>query len=348
MSSPVRNLLKFVLFLGLGILLIWLAVHHLDQAQRKQIDQTFRIADYRVLIPALVAGAASHLVRSLRWRLLLRPLDFNPSLFNIFCAVMTGYLANLALPRLGEITRCAVVARYEKIPVTKVIGTMIAERSVDLISLALVVTATILLQLGLVGNFFYRDILQGPKWEVLSGWKFPVVLGVSLLILFFLLRWGFSRLRHTMAWVRFRLLVIEVLDGLDSLRRMRHKTWFLIYTVLLWMLYFLMVYIGFFCLKTTSHLGIGAALSVLAFGSIGMILTQGGIGAYQLLVQRTLTLYGVGVGIAYALGWIIWLAQTLLVVVLGFISLVLLPIINRPAHGQTPAHSLEDPLSGRP
>ncbi len=343
MSIAFRNLLKFLLFLGLGILLIWLAVHHLDPAQRRLIDQTFRTADYRVLIPALVAGAASHLVRSLRWRLLMRPLDFNPSLFNIFCAVMTGYLSNLALPRLGEITRCAVVARYEKIPVTKVIGTMIAERSIDLISLILIVTATILLQLRLVGDFFYRDILHGPKWGHHPGWKFPLLLVMILVILFFSLRLVFSRIRHTMAWVRFRLLVREVEDGLVSIRRMREKGWFLAYTVLLWVLYFLMVYIGFFCLRITSHLGPGAALAVLAFGSIGMILTQGGIGAYQLLVQRTLTLYGIGAGVAYALGWIIWLAQTLLVVVLGFISLVLLPILNRPAHGQTAAHSEQDP-----
>jgi uncharacterized protein (TIRG00374 family) len=344
MPGLVMRQLKFTAFLGLGILLLWLATHHLNQAQRNQITEAFRHADYRALIPALIAGTASHVVRSLRWRLLIRPLNYNPSLVNILCAVMIGYLSNLALPRLGEITRCGVVARYEKIPATKVIGTMIAERSVDLISLLLLLLLTVVFQLRLMGHFFVSQV--APKETVTGHKNLLLIVLAAVAVLAALSAWAMSKFRHTMMYVRFRLLLMEVWEGLRTIGHMPDKIWFLGYTFLLWILYFFMVYFGFFCLRATSHLGLGAGLSVLSFGSIGMILTQGGIGAYQLIVQHTLTRYGIAAGTAYASGWIIWLAQTLLVVLLGFISVILLPFINRPSLGQMADHQPKDPNPG--
>lgn len=336
MTRLAANALKFVLFLGLGIGLIWLATHGFSPAQRSEIGQAFRIADYRVLIPALLIGLGSHLIRAARWKLLILPLGYSPSLLNMFCAVMVGYLSNLALPRLGEITRCAVLARYEKIPADQVIGTMIAERAVDALSLVVILVLTLTLQVRVVGHFFFQDILHGKfslrSWHVL-------ILGLAILVIAIILVWIITaRMRHTKLFARIRLWLKGVWDGIRTIGQMTHKGRFLIYTLILWVLYFLMVYIGFYCLKSTSHLGIGAGLSVLAFGSIGMILTQGGIGAYQLLVQRTLTLYGIGSALAYALGWIIWLSQTLLVISVGFICVVLLPVINRKSLGQTADH----------
>ncbi|HJT73316.1 MAG TPA: hypothetical protein VJ720_04835, partial [Chitinophaga sp.] len=129
-----------------------------------------------------------------------------------------------------------------------------------------------------------------------------------------------------------------VWEGILSIGKMEKKGWFIFYSLLIWVLYFTMMYIGFYCMEETSNLGIKAALAVLGFGSIGMIVTQGGIGAYQILVQQTLVLYGVEATTGYAFGWIVWLAQTLLVIVVGLGSLIALPLINRDTKA-TPEHS---------
>ncbi|HVB04204.1 MAG TPA: lysylphosphatidylglycerol synthase transmembrane domain-containing protein [Chitinophagaceae bacterium] len=339
MNRPVAGILKFALFLGLGIGLIWLATHNLTAIQRRQGIQAFRTANYMLLIPALLAGLASHITRAARWKLLILPLGYNPSLINVFCAVMIGYLGNLAFPRLGEITRCAVLARHERLPANQIIGTMITERAVDALSLLVLLTATIAFQFRILGAFFHQEILvrltglfhlQGNSWIF---WLSGFLLFTAGLVWYLL-----ARLKHTLLGLRLHLLLKGVWEGMRSIRNMRNRGLFIMYTLLLWTLYFGMVYIGFYTLKSTSSLSLGACFSVLAFGSIGMILTQGGIGAYQLMVEQTLVLYGTGSALAYALGWIIWSTQTLLIVIGGFFCVVLLPLINRQTPGQAADH----------
>lgn len=330
MSKRLQSILKFIVFLGIGLLLIWLVTKDLTQKEKADIRAAFERANYWLVIPAMLVGIASHWYRAIRWRLLMKPLGHQPGKFNTFFAVMVGYLANLAVPRLGEVARCGILARYEKIPADKLVGTMIAERAIDLLCLILLMIVTVLMQMDIVGAFFQSHIwipLQHKlanagtgQWLLIGG----IAIAVVALFLFLL-----KRFKRSKAAITARNLAKGVLEGILSIGRMENKGWFIFYSLLIWVLYFTMMYIGFYCLEDTRHLGVKAAMAVLAFGSIGMIVTQGGIGAYQVLVQQTLLLYGVHATIGYAFGWIIWLAQTLLVLVLGFISLIALPLLNK-------------------
>jgi uncharacterized membrane protein YbhN (UPF0104 family) len=330
MPKLLKTIIKFICFLAIGLGLIWLVTHNLTQKERQDIVEAFKRANYWLIIPVMVVGVASHWYRAVRWKLLMAPLGYKPTTLNTFFAVMVGYLVNLAIPRLGEVTRCGIVARYEKVPADKLVGTMIAERAVDLLLLILIMIGTVLVQIDLVSAFFNEQILipaqqKIDKLDSTKAWL--LVAGVVVLIgLIFL---GIRLLARSKAGIAIKNMARGVWAGFLSIGQMEKKGWFIFYSILIWGLYFAMMYLGFMCMDETRNLGLKAALSVLAFGSVGMIVTQGGIGAYQLIVQNTLILYGVTATTGYAFGWIVWTAQTLLVMVLGFGSVIALPVYNK-------------------
>ncbi|WP_423735374.1 lysylphosphatidylglycerol synthase transmembrane domain-containing protein [Chitinophaga caseinilytica] len=338
MPKTLKTIIQFAVFLGLGILIIWWTVRGFTPQQISEIKSAMRHGNYWLLIPTMILGIGSHWVRAIRWRLLFSPLGYEPKKLNTFFAVMIGYLLNLAVPRLGEVARCGVLSRYEKIPVDRLVGTMIAERAIDLLCLILLLTVTVLIQVDVVGAFVSQYI-----WTPLSA-KFTgvplmtwgiVVAGGLLFVM--LVAWLLRRFKSTKAGISFRNLLRGIVEGILSVGKLRDKGWFLFYTLLMWALYFSQVYIAFWCMDETVGLGAKAAMSILAFGSIGMIATQGGIGAYQYIVQQILVLYGISATIGFAFGWIIWLAQTALMLVLGFGSLAAIPLFNKkPAEPQQP------------
>jgi hypothetical protein len=241
---------------------------------------------------------------------------------------------------MGEVTRCGLVARYEGIPVDKVIGTMLVERVIDVVCLALVMAVTVLGQLDIVGDFFYRNVLGKLRPEA-AGNRWPLYLALlSVALAGLLLVWIASRVFRRSRWfIRLVALARGVQMGFLSIARLRDRGQFLLHTVLIWLCYFLMVYAGFQCFSQTSGLGVGAGLSVLSFGSIGMILTQGGIGAYQLIVEKTLELYGIMEAYGFAFGWLSWIAQTLLILLLGFYCIIGTAFLKRKktaASGEQP------------
>ncbi len=320
---------KLVFFLALGLFLVWLAVRDFSAAEWQHIREIFLEANYWLLFPILIIGFLGHFFRALRWRLLIRPLGYNPGIWNTFGAVMTGYLTNLAIPRLGELVRCGVLSRQERIPVMQVVGTMVAERVIDILSLTLVILLTIFTQPDRMSHFFYTHIWIKITDSFDSDGMIWVVL---ILILIFLSVWVFFRFSRRTRW-HHKLVKLskEIKEGLFTAYKLPEKALFFIYTLLLWLCYISMVYIGFYCFNVTSTLGIEAALSVLSFGSIGMVATQGGLGAYQLLVEKTLNLYGIGDAYGFAFGWLSWLAQTGLILLLGFVSMIVLPFTRKPA-----------------
>ncbi|NSL86711.1 lysylphosphatidylglycerol synthase transmembrane domain-containing protein [Chitinophaga solisilvae] len=330
MPKTIKNVIKFICFFGIGLLLIWLVTKDLTPQQWDEINTAFRKANYWLVIPAIVIGILSHWFRAIRWKLLMKPLGHQPSTLNTFFAVMVGYLANLALPRLGEVTRCGLLAQYEKIPADKLVGTMIAERAVDMVCLLLLMAITILTQIDVLGAYVNHDIFQPLSRKIANANAIQLLLLIAGLAAFILLAlWLLRRFARSKAAQTIKALAKGVMEGILSIGKMEKKGWFILHTILIWSCYLAQVYIGFYCLQETSHLGISAALAVLMIGSIGMIVTPGGIGAYQALVQKALELYGITYVIGYAFGWIIWVVQTLLVIFVGFFSLIALPIYNK-------------------
>jgi uncharacterized protein (TIRG00374 family) len=327
----IRSFLQVGLFLFLGLLLVWWMARKITSEQWLQIDQSLQHARFWLLIPVFIVLVFSHYLRALRWRILMEPLGYHPSKFNVFNAVMIGYLANLAIPRLGEVLKCTILARYEKVAPDKLIGTIVAERAVDVVCLALTIAITILLQVDTVGQYAGTAIskIASSGSGQFSMLRLSVFVG-SLLLLVMLLYWLFKKFRHLSFITKIQTLVKGVWSGLISIRYIKNRGMFVLYSIGIWTMYWLGCRIGFYALQEVSHLGVKEAFSILSFGSIGMLApTQGGIGAYHYIVQQILKLYDINDAIAFAFGWILWIAQTLVLLAGGLFSIIILPIYNR-------------------
>jgi glycosyltransferase 2 family protein len=288
-------------------------------------------AFYWLLIPVSLALLVSHLSRAVRWRILMEPMGYRPSVLNAYLAVLVGYLANLAVPRLGEVLKCTILGRYEKISADKLIGTIVAERAFDLICLVIVFAITIFSQIDIIGGFALDMVEKllggGPKGK--TNYANIFILIGFLLAVATIIWWLFKRFAHTLVIGKIKAIAKGVWEGLTSVRLVQKKGWFFFHSVLIWFLYLAAIKLGFYAIEATSSYGWLAAFSVLSLGSVGMIVTQGGIGAYPLLVQETMVLYGLSENIGRAFGWVLWLAQFFLILVAGGIALLLLPVVNR-------------------
>lgn len=326
MSKKLISYLTYLFTLGLGIFLIWLSVKGLEQKDIQLMKEAVSKANFWLLIPILIMGFVSHWSRAVRWKYLMEPLSLVPSTSNSFFAVMIGYLANLAFPRLGEVLKCTLLAKYENIPADKLIGTIIAERAFDMICLILIFLLTFLVQID-----FALELLSGLQQNKAADTKnnnllYYLIGGIILVTLFFIFRQKISTLKF---FQKLRAMIKNVLAGILSFRNMHHKKEFIFHTILIWGMYLGMILLGFQSIEATSNLGINASFSVLSFGSVGMIVTPGGLGAYTGLVEKIVSLYGIEKAFAVAISWIIWLVPTLIIIVGGGISLILLPFFNR-------------------
>lgn len=334
-KNRVTTFIKFVLFLGLGIVIIWLSLRGLTAEERKQILFSFRIANYNWVLVTIIMGICSHILRSLRWILFFEPMGYKPSLKITFFAVMVGYFANLAFPRLGEVTRCGILARYENIPFNKSFGTVITERAVDMICFLLLFILMILTQMSTISNYLYTHVYPGlvAKFGNLNYTRILILgcLGLLaiVLILYFLVH---KKVRKTPVYHRIKSLFLGFWEGLKSLTLIRKPGLFVFYSIVIWVFYFFMLYVCFFCFSDTSSLSPGAGLSSLVLGSVGIMITPGGIGLYPAIIQETLQLYGIVRTTGLALGWIAWVAQTGMILLIGGISLILLSF-NKHSHG---------------
>lgn len=260
----------------------------------------------------------------------MEPLGLKPRVVNTFLAVMLGYFFNLLVPRMGEVMKCTLLARYEKTPVDRLIGTMVAERALDVVCLMAVIALTFLLQTDLAGDVIQTELGRvGEGFRGLGGVP-GVLIGLSAAAgggwLFLQLLKRFSHI----GWIaKAKGLLRGVWEGLTSIRNIRNKTAFLIHTLFIWTMYLASIYVGFQAMDPVSHLGVEPSLTILSVGSLAMIVTQGGIGAYQIAVQKSLGLYGIGAVDGLAFGWLLWTFQTVLMLVAGLVCLILLPIVNR-------------------
>ena len=331
------TILKFSFFLGLGILFIWLSVKDLTENERYEIIQAFRTANYNWVFLGVFIGICSHILRAIRWIMLMEPMGYKPKLTNTFYAVMVGYLANLAFPRLGEVTRCGILAKYEKIPFNRSLGTVFTERAIDMMIFFLLFAVMIVTQIGTIREYLDETIYPKlvEKFGTIHYSRIMWITIGSFFTVFALILWIFrKRLRKFTIYQKVKSLAVGFWEGLKSLTQIKHPWLFVFYSLAIWALYFLMLYVCFFCFSATSSLSLGAGLSALVLGSIGIMITPGGIGLYPALIQETLMLYGIAMVTGLALGWIVWTTQTLMILMVGGGSLILLSF-NKTDHGKS-------------
>lgn len=321
MKKPILQYFKYLLFLLIGILLLILSF---SGQNINQMLFDLQKAHFGWVFLSVITLLMAVVLRAYRWNLMIESLGHGkPLLLNTFHAVIIGYLANLAFPRMGEVSRCGVINKTNNIPIVKLFGTVLAERLADLLMLGVVISLTIIFQYKLLASFLYHHILI--KLEGRTADLILLFLALSLLILavvfFFILmkqkKWGFSR--------RIFKLIYGMKTGILSVKSIENKAGFVISSVLIWAFYGLATYWCFLALDVTSGLGFGAAISVLVFGSLAMIAPiQGGIGAYHWMVSEGLTVYDINKtdGLAFAL--LSHTSQTLMILVIGSLSLILL------------------------
>ena len=331
------NIVKFTLFLGVGGGLLWLITKDLTPQDKKDIADSFRNANYWYVLISVGIGVLSHILRALRWQMMLQPLGHAPRLLTTFYAVMVAYLANLAVPRLGEVTRCGIMQRYEKVPFDKAVGTIVVERGIDLISLGIVTVLALLVQFTMISDFFNEKVLFPIAAKVQFTLVTWLILGAVVLVLFLVGRWAIGKWKHTDLYLRLRLLAMNVRDGIYSIRHLKNIPLFIGYSVGIWICYYAMIHVCFFAIEETSGYGLPQGLSILVFGTLGIISTPGGIGAYQFIVTELLNnVYLLVRPVAYAFSWIVWVGQTIMIISFGLLSLLLLPLMAPKSESHEP------------
>ena len=329
MKKKYLTLFQYSFFLGLGVFLVWWSVKDLTVADKSQIREALNTARYLLFVPVLGILLLSHYIRALRWKLLITPLGHNPAVKNTFFAVMIGYLTNLAFPRLGEVLKCTILARYEKIPADKLIGTIIIERIIDALTLLLIFSITLLIQPGLYTRIietFFHNLSTGEK----PGSTFPIALLLGLIVFLIIISWMIVKKKNlTDLVLLLKKIAFNIFKGVAAIGKLQKKGSFIFLTVVLWTLYLMGGYIGFFAFRETSHYGLKEAFTILSAGSVGMIITPGGIGAYAVLLEKTMQLYGLQKGVALAFGWLLWFFQTGVILLGGLISFVAMPYFNK-------------------
>lgn len=318
LKKTASGILKFLLYLSLGLLILWLAFR---KVAFKDIKEGLLSANYVWLVFSLFFGIAAYFVRALRWRLLIDPLGYNPSLSNAFHAVVFGYLANIAVPRIGEVSKCVALGRKESIPVDKLFGTILLERAIDIISILAITVTFVLFASDTVKQFFIDSIYQPIRSSFGLTLGFWLLTGTFLIlvILLVLLR---KRVPKNRFIARVFGFIRGIADGFVSITKMEKRWLFLFLTIIMWLCYTLMSWFVVYCLESTSLLGLNDAVFILIIGSFGMMVpVQGGFGAFHYIVSNGLAIvYGITIedGLIYSI--ISHESQILLTILLGSFS----------------------------
>jgi uncharacterized membrane protein YbhN (UPF0104 family) len=329
------TVLQLIIFAALGGGIVWYMLAHMTPADREIMLSSIRQTNLLWLLPFLFFYLLSHWARARRWMLMLDPIGIHPTTANTVFAVLVGYLVNLIPPRAGEVAKCTILARYEKMPADKMIGTIVAERAFDVVCLLILISFAFFWQgdaishalLGLKssGNTAQAGELQDhalTMTEILI--RVGILAAFIVLLIFIYKRYKYSKVGRFIGGLG---------KGFASLFHLRKRGMFLVYTCLIWGAYLAQILFGFLAMPATAHLGGGAMLLTLLFGSIAIIVAPGGIGLYPFLIGILLHFgYGLTMPGANAFGWLSWMALTVATLISGVASLILLPLYNREPH----------------
>ena len=320
--------LKIAVFFLIGILLIWWSLHQIPPQEWEKFTLALKKSKFWIIVPVFFILGLSHFLRALRWRLIMEPLGYKPSIINTFLAVLIGYLANLAIPRLGEVLKCTLLSKYEKVPAEKIIGTIVAERAFDVLSLGVVFLLALTLQFNVIQAGWNQLNTQSNVAPTDGSSRSMILYIIAGFVIVLLILLGIFRNKLTKVIASIKQIILGVWEGVISATKLKKHNLFFLYSFGIWFLYLFATFIGLYGTVGTAS-SFATAISCLAYASIGMILTPGGIGAYAYFMAKVLELNGVEYTLGLANGTLQWFSQFIIVIVLGGISLILLPFINK-------------------
>ncbi|MEN8815968.1 MAG: lysylphosphatidylglycerol synthase transmembrane domain-containing protein [Nonlabens sp.] len=320
MKKTVFKILKIALPLLLGFFLIYFSYNQFTEQELDKIYTYLIGADYKWIILSVIFAFLSHLSRAWRWNYMLQTIGKPPKFITNIMAIGAGYAMNLIIPRSGEISRAAIVNRSDQIPMDKAIGTIIAERVLDVIIL-LVITATAIFTAGddIIGFFKVRLESALAKAE-------PTKLFIFLLIFIALVILVTFISKRIKLFSKIKGFVLGMKEGFMTIWTMKKKWLYLLHTLFIWGMYLMMFYVSIYAIPGTASMSFSAVLCSFVAGSFAVAFTNGGLGAYPLLISEVLQIFGFSSDLGTAFGWILWLSQTLLVLIYGSFSLLLLSL----------------------
>jgi glycosyltransferase 2 family protein len=331
MKKILLTTLQYLFFFGFGFFIIYQMLHELSANDKGNLIRAIQHINYLYLLPIFVIGVLSHVFRAMRWQLLLEAIELTPTLVNTSFAVFIGYFVNLGIPRAGEVAKCTVLAKYEKVPPHKLVGTIVAERAFDLVCLILLWVIAIVAQNNIIHSYLMVFLQKVNTLFRQQSGKLAII--VAVIVIGAIVAVVLSKKFSTNKLVHF---IKETGKGVLSIRYLKKKWQFLGFTVLIWLMYLLQVYFGFLGITGLGvyNLSLLTALVVLVYGSVGIIVTPGGIGLYTLLVAEILEVYGVDKINAEAFGWVAWAAQTAVIIILGCFSFASIHFYNSKLNGK--------------
>lgn len=314
-----KSFLKVVLPLLLGAFFIYLSISITTDRDREMIIQSIKNADLRFVVLGLIFAILSHLSRAYRWRFLLSPMGYNPRLINTVLCVFIAYLANLGVPRSGEVIRASFLSNYEKIPFEKAFGSVVIERVVDMVILLLLILIALILQYEAIWRFIIKKDI-----DFLQLALFIALFVGSVLLLILTLKRSKNKF-----FIKINFFINGFWEGLNSIRKMDKKLPFIFHTVFIWVMYLLMFYVVKWTIPGTHLLTFKMIIPAFVAGGLSIATTNSGIGIYPLSVALVLASFGINKEVGLAFGWIMWSSQTVLILISGAFAFITLPLINR-------------------
>ena len=314
-----KKILQIVTPPLIGVFFIYLSFYYTNEEERNEIYKSLKDAKIKYILLSIFLGISSHLSRAYRWNYMLNSLGYYPKFVNNVLSIFISYLANLGIPRSGEILRATVMQTYESIPFDKGLGTILAERLIDLIILFFLIFLFLFLDTDIL-----LPVIKEKAGLYLNNYKlFLTVLFflLSTLILIKVFKKGLVQ--------KFYAFVKGTRAGFTSIINMQNRIYYIAHTIFIWSIYLLVFYVMKFSISGTELLDFKSLLISFIFGAISITTTNGGIGVYPLSISMALSFYGLPLETSLAFGWILWTSQTIIVIIFGLVSFVLLPIINK-------------------
>ena len=319
MKKQIGKWLTILIPLLIGIGIIYYQFTTLTSDEIEKIKISFEKANYYYILLSLVIACVGYWSRAYRWKFALNHLGYQTKFSNNFFTVCVSYLMNLTVPRSGEISRAALLKKYEDVPFDKAFGTIVAERIVDLLIFLLFVFIGFVSQFDKIYQFLLSQDVSLQSL-IITG-----CVGI-LMFLIFILIWIYAEWEIIL---KLKKKLSGLVEGITTVYKMKDKWKYIFHSFFIWFSYLMMFYVAIFALPETSEISFDIVIMGFIFGSLAVGFSNGGLGAYPFSIALIFSLYGITKDVGTAFGWLVWTSQTILAILLGLISYVLLPVLNR-------------------
>lgn len=326
MKAKLLSTLKYLFFLGIGIGILYALFKDKDLDKMLADLQN---AEYKWLVFSMAFGYAAYLFRGLRWLLLLEAMNYKTTANLATQSIAAGYFANIIFPRAGEVVRCTSLYKVTGIPVNKLFGTILLERTIDMILLLVCICLSFLLKFKALTSFFGKVFNSAPSGQISPGKIVFLASIITVPVMIYLFR---AQLQQSSLYQKIKGLARGVKEGFQTAFHIKRKGLFAVYTLLIWIMYLLMTYICFFSIAETMHLSLADGLYITVIGGLGMIVpVQGGLGPYHAAVTLGIVSIGLTETTGATLAVLIHSAQTIMILITGIIAAIVLSFAKRKA-----------------